>query len=259
MDSRPLRFSHSVQVGLAILQLFSGDRRELGIMDIADLLGLTRSTAHRYTSTFVRLGRLEQNEARKYMLAPSSADPALSVIGAMRRELPVLSVLEGLRDRTGYTVSLGVLDGTHVTYLHRLFGCRRGQYVADAGLGTGTHLPVYCTALGKAILAGLAEAERCRIVSAVDFVPYGPKSIMNAGDLLVELSRLDCREPIVSDREFLSSACSIAMYVPRGADKRRIAIDVTVPSAALTVQELVEIVGPRLRVAVELVSRWEQR
>ena len=45
------------------------------------------------------------------------------------------------------------------------------------------------------------------------------------------------------------------MYVPRPADKRHIAIDVTVPSATLTVQELVESVGPHLRNAVELIGK----
>jgi IclR family pca regulon transcriptional regulator len=252
-----LRRSQSLESGLAILSLFSRERWEIGVHEIADHTGLTRSTAHRYASTYAQLGILEQRGSRKYRLAPRAADPGLSTIGAMRKALPVLTVLEELRDATGYTVSLGALNGHQVTYVHRLHAHRLGQYQVDQNMRAGTHIPVYCTALGKALLSSLTDAARRSILARVDFVPYGPNSIMEPRLLLAELEHLDCRKPIVSDEELLPGARSIAMYVRRPLSEPHIAIDVTVPSAAFTVSQLHKHIGPKVKAAAKLISQIE--
>ncbi|HXP99338.1 MAG TPA: helix-turn-helix domain-containing protein, partial [Solirubrobacteraceae bacterium] len=52
------RLSRSLEFGVAILESFSGQRQELGIADLADIVGLSRSTTHRYATTLVALGYL---------------------------------------------------------------------------------------------------------------------------------------------------------------------------------------------------------
>lgn len=62
------RFSSSLNIGLSILALFptpaNGDL--LGIAEVATELDMARSTVHRYMSTLVLLGQLEQTVGRKY-------------------------------------------------------------------------------------------------------------------------------------------------------------------------------------------------
>lgn len=176
----------------------------------------------------------------------------------MRKTLPVQSALEELRSATGYTVSLGVLDGTHVTYLQRLYAHRVGQYQVDQNMGVGTHIPIHCTAMGKALLSGLTDSVRRGIVARAVFVPYGPNSIMEPRQLLAELDDLNYQEPVVSDEEFLSGARSIAMYVPRPAGEAPLAIDITIPAAALTVGRLLERFGPPLRSTVKMLSQADR-
>lgn len=251
----PLRRSQSLESGLAILLLFSSERREIGAHEIADLIGFSRPTAYRFASTYVQFGVLEQRGSPKYKLAARAADPGLSVIGAMRKALPVLTVLEELRDDTGYTVSLGALNGAQATYIYRTHAHRRGQYYVDQDLRAGTHIPIHCTALGKALLSSLTDMARRRIVARMDFVPYGPNSIMDPNDFIAELLTLDYRKPIVSDEEFLPGARSIAIYVPRPQGEPHIAIDVTVPATAFTANQLLKHVGPKLRDAAKSISQ----
>ena len=52
------RYSQSLERGLAILGCFTPKRPLLGIADIADELGMRRSTTHRYVITLVALGYL---------------------------------------------------------------------------------------------------------------------------------------------------------------------------------------------------------
>jgi DNA-binding IclR family transcriptional regulator len=62
------RYSQSLERGLAILGCFTPQHPVLGIADIATELGMSRSTTHRYVSTLVALGYLEQGAGRKYRL-----------------------------------------------------------------------------------------------------------------------------------------------------------------------------------------------
>ncbi len=62
------RISRSLLRGLAVLACF--DDESLGLMEIADRLGISPSTLHRYLLTLVQVGLLEQSqETRKYALA----------------------------------------------------------------------------------------------------------------------------------------------------------------------------------------------
>lgn len=67
-SSRDPRYSQSLERGLAILACFTPPRPMLGIADLADELGMSRSTTHRYVVTLLALGYLEQETTRKYRL-----------------------------------------------------------------------------------------------------------------------------------------------------------------------------------------------
>lgn len=68
-DNDP-RTSRSLLRGLAVLACFDTDDESLGIMEIADRLGINPSTVHRYLLTLVQVGLLEQSqETRRYSLA----------------------------------------------------------------------------------------------------------------------------------------------------------------------------------------------
>lgn len=250
----PGKMSSSLQRGLGLLLLFSEERRLLGVAELADLTGLSRPTTHRYASTLVQLGYLEQDQARKYRLSSRAADPGLEIIREIRCLLPAREVLEDLRDETGYTVSMGTLDGTRVLYIYRFFGHRHGQHLIDRELRVGTHVPAYCTALGKVMLASLPDAERHKRVATIDLVPEGPGSITEHQALLAELDDIDPWALLVSDEEFVIGARSIAMLISRPDDERTMAIDVTVSSTACTVAQLLKYIGPEVITAMQLIA-----
>jgi hypothetical protein len=65
------RLSRSLLRGLSVLTCFGPENEERGIIELADLLGMSPSTTHRYVSTLVELGLLERStRSRKYRLPP---------------------------------------------------------------------------------------------------------------------------------------------------------------------------------------------
>lgn len=250
-----VRISESLERGLELLRVFSGQSPALRLSDIASETGLTRPTARRYARTLVQMGFLQQDSDSKYQLAPRAANPGLSLIATVRRALPAVTILEELRDSTGYTVSLGIMRHHSVTYVHRLFGHRQSQWEVDLELRAGAHIPLYCTALGKALLATFPDEWRRWLIQDMDFAPRGPQSIVTHEELILELRELDIRKPIVSDEEFVVGARSIAMYVPRQNETRPVGIEVTVPSKYLTIAQLQERIGPAIVYAASLISQ----
>jgi len=64
------RLSRSLLRGLALLACFQGAERERGIVELAEELEMSPSTAHRYVQTLLELGLLERcPRSRKYRLA----------------------------------------------------------------------------------------------------------------------------------------------------------------------------------------------
>lgn len=248
------RQSRSLEYGVAILESFSSEQQTLGIADIAKLVGIGRSTTHRYAMTLVALGYLEQNSKRKYRLARRAADPGSAVIGTIRHEVAARTVLERLREESGHTVSMGALDGSRIIYLYRLFSHGVGQYTVDGDLGVGAHIPAHCTALGKVLLASLSDAERRELLAGIKLRRHGPNTIVKRAELVGELERISPREVVVSDEELLAGSRSIAVLVPRPPSERALAIDITVPSSAYTVDELLKRFGPRIKRAAKLIS-----
>jgi IclR family pca regulon transcriptional regulator len=248
------RLSRSLEYGIAILESFSSEHQALGIAALADIVGISRSTTHRYAITLVALGYLEQDSARKYRLSTEAAAPGSAAIGAIRRQIPARVALEELRDEFGHTVSMGVLDGARVIYIQRLLGHRRGQYAIDGALGVGANVPVHCTAIGKVLLAGLSDAERRELLANLELTREGPNSITDKLELATELDRISVREVVLSDEELVSGSRSIAVLVPRPRSEHPLAIELSAPSSAYSADRLVKDLGPRLKRAARLIS-----
>lgn len=241
------RFSRSLEYGLAALEFFSAERTSAGVVDFAAALGVGRSTAHRYAATLQALGYLEQDEHRKYRLGRLALEPGIAAIAAVRASIPgVEPLLAELRDRAGHTVSTGVLDGGRVVYVHRLHSHKAGQHGADLGLGVGASLPLHCTALGKALLASLAEAERLETIAGLALTTRGPRSITDPGRLSSEVRAMGKRGLAIADEELAPGVRSIAVAIDGGDDDLRIAVDVTVPASAYAAKQLAEELGSLL-------------
>jgi hypothetical protein len=68
-DTDDPRLSRSLLRGLSLLTGFGPDGGERGIVELAEDLGMSPSTAHRYARTLVELGLLERcPKTRKYRL-----------------------------------------------------------------------------------------------------------------------------------------------------------------------------------------------
>jgi DNA-binding IclR family transcriptional regulator len=255
----PGRFSSSLCAGLAMLTCFTPEHPVRGIADMADALDLGRSTTHRYATTLVTLGYLEQGPSRKYRLSSRVSDFGLSLLDSMVVRRRAREHLRELRADTGRTVSLAMLDDGEVSYIDRWQGSRRGQYAVDLGVGLGSRLPAYCSAAGKALLASLPASEQRELVAKLRLTRRTPDTITTKAALRAELERIAATGDglVVEDEELLTGRRALAAAVRDEQGVPLAAVELAVPANAYTRKQLIEGIGPMVlatatRIAEEL-------
>jgi IclR family transcriptional regulator, pca regulon regulatory protein len=251
---REPRYSQSLERGLAILGCFTPERPVLGIADIADELGMSRSTTHRYVITLVALGYLEQGASRKYRLGLRVTDLGMSALNSTGLREHSRPYLEELRQRTSYTVNLAVLDGPEILYVDRARSFRRGQSKIDLGLSLGSRLPAYCTSMGKLLLANLPESEQRELIAQMKLTKLGPNTITSKKTLREELDEVQAAGFAVDDQEFAADLYAIAAPVRNEAREVVAAVNLAAPSSLISLEELVDALGPHLVSTADRIS-----
>jgi IclR family transcriptional regulator, pca regulon regulatory protein len=251
---REPRYSQSLERGLAILTCFTPERPVLGIADIADELGMSRSTTHRYVITLVALGYLEQGASRKYRLGLKVTDLGMSALNSTGLREHAHPYLEELRQRTSYTVSLAVLDGPEVLYVDRARSYRRGQREIDLGLAPGSRLPAHATAMGKLLLAYLPESEQRDLIAEMKLSKQGPNTITSKKALLSELDEIREESFAVNDQELAPDLNAIAAPVRNEARDVVAAVNLAAPTSTISLSELVDALTPHLISTADRIS-----
>ncbi len=259
--SRPLdpenpgKFSSSLVAGLSMLSCFTPERPMRGLAEMADALDLSRSTTHRYASTLVTLGYLEQGPSRKYRLSSRVSDMGLAMLDSISIRQLAHEPLRELRARTGHTASLAVLADTEVAYIDRWQGSRQGQYAIDEGIGLGTRLPVHATAAGKTLLARLPAAEQKALITTLRLKRGTPKTIVTKTALGAELRRIVAEGGVaVEDEELSVGRRAVAAAVMDTEGRRPVAaVELVVPVEAYTGEELLEL-GPKVTATAQRIA-----
>ena len=195
--AKPKTRLSSVANSIRLIKAFSDDEYEIGISNLAKRLGLAKSTVHRLASTLIDAGMLEQNsENGRYRLGLS-----LFELGSLvRRKMDVSSeakpYLKMLREKTGETVHLAILDQASVLFINNL----ESEHAVRMSVNVGVRAPAHCTAVGKALLAFQA-ADAVETVLAGAFETRTAKTISNATDLRQDLATVRARGYAIDDEE----------------------------------------------------------
>ncbi len=146
----------SVRNAARLLKQFSSRDRELGVSELARRLDLGKSTVHRLLVTLASENLLDQDEfTGKYRLGIAMHDLGAAVATHLDLHEAVIPPMERLRNITGETVQVAVLDGREVVYVERLDSPQTLRMFLEVGRRNDAH----STGTGKCLLAYLPDEE----------------------------------------------------------------------------------------------------
>jgi IclR family transcriptional regulator, pca regulon regulatory protein len=248
------RYSQSVERGLAILACFTPERPVLGIADIANELGMSNSTTHRYVITLKELGYLVQGAGRRYRLTLRVMDLGMSALSSTSLQEHASSYLKELRERAGFTVAVGVLDGPTILLVDRLRGNRPGQQQIDLDQAPGARLPAHCTAIGKLLLAHLPNRQQREQIAEMTLTRRTPNTITAKTALRRELQDIREQSLAAADEELAPGLYSIAAPVRSASRETIAAVGMDAHISMIPLEKLIGALGPHLIATADRIS-----
>jgi len=229
--------------GLSVIEAFSHSANALTIADVARLSGLDRATARRCLLTLVNAG-YAKSDGRHFELTPRVLRLAHSFLTASLPRL-IQPSLEALANDLRESCSAAVLDGNEIVYIarasqHRLMGI---------GLHRGSRLPAFCTSMGRVLLAALPPEQSLALLGKSDRPAITERTITDLDQLIAELHRVRNDGYAVIDQELEPGGRSVAVPIRNISGDTVAAINVGVPAARATLDQLREIFVPRLEEA----------
>jgi IclR family KDG regulon transcriptional repressor len=189
----------AIERAVSILNAFSMDDPELGVTELADRLGLHKSTVHRFMVNLDAAGLVERNaRTGRYRLGLHVFELGALVMQQMNLWDEALPFLEGLVHDTGETGHLAVLDGGEAIYIERV-EARRALRVPSA-IGRG--YPAHATNLGKVLLADLSRERVEAIIAERGLAAYTSHTITDPAELEVDLELIRRRGYAVDNEEY---------------------------------------------------------
>lgn len=135
-----------------------------GVRELADLVGLPPSSAHRLLALLESAGMVQREAGGAYALAMEFHRLAWRSAALMPLKKAALPILQDMRERSGETAVLGLYDSTRrkMLFAESLESPNPLRYVLEQNVW----LPVHAGATGQAIVAFLPPEEQERIIES---------------------------------------------------------------------------------------------
>lgn len=228
----------SVAKALQILTLFKMDRPEWGVTEIAHELGMQKSTVHRLLATMQECGFIRKNaEGTRYRLGLRVFELGSVVFSTSTLRNIASSYLHKLSDQCGETVHVGVLNDTEVMSIENV----ETQSALKSTVIVGKRAPLYCTGVGKALLAFLPIDERKRIIDRIQFQRFTTNTIVDREWLVKELDIIRSRGYAVDNMEHEVGVRCIAAPIWDRTGKVVASLSISGPSVRITEERIPEL------------------
>jgi IclR family KDG regulon transcriptional repressor len=197
----------SVGNALRMLRSFSFEQPEMGVTELANFMGIGKSTAQRLINTLVSEGFLRKKpNSQRYRLGLSVL--ALSGIISSSEEIfeEALPSLRRLVANTGETGHIAVVDNLEVVYLLKVDSSHPVRFLTHVGKRN----PLHATSTGKVILAYQKDEHLFESVIQARPKRFTPSTITDPNQLRNQLQMIRKMGYAYSVNELLEGVVSVA-------------------------------------------------
>ena len=240
----------AVERALDILLCFSLQQPTLSMSQIADQVGMHKSTTHRLLATLEnRRFLIRDKTTGMYQLGFRFIELASVIFKDIDLQRWAQPYLQHLSNESGETVDLAVLDEHHVVYLQVVESPQRVKLAA----AVGEQLPVYCTATGKAFLAYLPE-DQVRELLEDGLTRYTEKTLVSLEDLYQDLQETRERGFAISEQEYENDINAVAAPIMDGYGRPIAVVALVGPSFRMPRDRLLKL-GKLIQETTDAIAR----
>ncbi|MFZ1867611.1 MAG: IclR family transcriptional regulator [Steroidobacteraceae bacterium] len=212
----------TLERGLAILKYFKTSP-EAGIPEVAEALGLSRSTTYRIAERLRELGFLEVDAASaRWRLGRETAQLGVAALQSTDLMRIAPGILQSLLEGTREAVNLAVFDTDSMVLVFR----EQGPQSVTISSRLGSRRPMHASALGKAYMAALKPTECHALIERLELKRFTPETIVDRAALARGLASVRKRGFADDSREFEQTlaCCAAAVIDHRGVPVAAISV-----------------------------------
>ncbi|MDN5697712.1 MAG: IclR family transcriptional regulator [Rubrobacter sp.] len=242
----------SVSSAVRVLCAFTPTEPELGVSELARRLGLGKSTVHRLLSTLSEGNLIERNpQTGRYRLGLKIYELGTVVSSRLNLHEAVAMHIDGLRDLTGETVHVGILDGAEVVYVERRESPHTLRLFGEVGHRNLAH----CTSTGKVLLASIEDEALDEILKSAALEAKTPHTMTDPDELRREMEEIREQGFAVNMNEAEVGVASIAAPIRDSSGKVIAAISVAGPTLRFQQDALGRLTSAVVRTAKDISAR----
>lgn len=227
----------SLQKALTILNCFVKKPR-LGVTEISEMLDLNKSNVHNILTTFQAMNYLEQDaESGKYQLGLGILELCQSVGDRFNIRKVMMPYMQEIADATGEVVYLAVPREDEMVYLEAMHPVESYNMMRVI---LGEHAKMYCTGIGKAVLAHLPQEVAENYISR-ELVAFTKNTITDPAVLREDLALIRERGYAVDNMEHEFGVKCVGMPVFSRRGELLAAVSVSGPSLRFSAERIGEI------------------
>ncbi|WP_112875073.1 IclR family transcriptional regulator [Paracoccus endophyticus] len=241
----------SVVRALSLLRLIGQADGGTRLSNLARAAGLPVSTAHRLLTTLEQQGFAQFEPAGAVWHIGREAFSAGMAYGRkLSFVAPALPLLRRLRDLTRETANLGILDDDHLITLSQV----ESREIRRALSPPGRRVPVFSSAMGKAILSTWRDDDILALADRAGLPPLTSKSLRTPQAVLDDIALTRRRGWALDDEEFGIGLRCLAAVVWSPQGEAACAISISGAAVRLTDDRL-DAMGARVgQAAAELTA-----
>ena len=244
----------SIRRAFAILEQVGLCPEGLSLAELSKRVGLHTSTTFHLVQTMVQLGHVSQDpDTKHYHIGArlfALASGAMAENQLVRIARPIL---EDLSRATGENAHMAMRVGEEIVAVAQVAGTGAFQ------MNVGNTRPAHATALGKALLADLSDAQLEAFLAKGMFPQFTPKTIVDADALRQELEGIRATGIAYDDCEYNAEVRCLAAQVRDFSGQAVAAIGVSGPIWRMSLQRLKDLDSQVAEAARLLSSTLGQR
>lgn len=245
---------HHVQTldrAFAILECLSQSSEPRGPTEIAQIVGLHKSTVHRLLSSMLQSAYVEKTEHGAYQIGVKLVEIVSQHINSLELQTEARPYLNDLHNELGLIVHLGILDHDEVVYVEKMDIARNLRLYAQIG----RRVPAYCSSLGKCLLSCLSGDNLALLFSKRALERYTPKTINSFDQLKLHLRSVRQQGWAIDDEEFCSGQRCVGAPIYDYRGEMIAAISASGPVALLTDERVPEVIDEVKKTAAQISRR----
>lgn len=239
--------------GLVIFQVLSMSKKAQTIAEISKITGFPRASVRRGLFTLLQLGYVSQND-RYYSLTSKILTLAHNYITSQTLPNTAQPILEEITKELDEASSMAVLVQNEIIYIAR--SSENTQRIMSNTLTVGSHLPAYCTSMGRVLLAAEPIEKQLEILEKTNLKRYTEHTIFTVDELLKEFEMIQTQGYAIINQELEIGLCSIAVPVFDKTHTVIASINISTHAYRNSVEDMKTKFLPRLKQSSSILSSF---